>query len=51
MRNEALGLGSNNAGAEESPVLTDDDAELPLQLRPAGWSAQVIHLALGADLN
>ena len=37
-RDEALGLGTNNAGAEESPVLTDDDAELPLQLRPASWS-------------
>merc|ERR1711879_432505 len=30
-RNEALGLGSNSAGAEDSPVLADDDAELPLQ--------------------
>ena len=34
-REEALSLGSNNAGAEQSLVLAIDDAELPLQLRPA----------------
>ena len=33
-REEAL-LGSNNAGAEQSPVLADDDVELPLQLQPS----------------
>ena len=34
-REEALSLGSNNAGAEQSLVLANDDAELPLQLRTA----------------
>ena len=34
-REDALSLGSNNAGAEQLPVLADDDAELPLQLWPA----------------
>ena len=50
-REEALSLGSNNAGAEQSLVLANDDAELPLQLRTASWSAEVIHLAFIADLN
>ena len=50
-KEEALSLGSSNAGAEQSPVLADEDAELPLQLRPASWYAGVIHLALSADLN
>ena len=34
-REKTLSLGSNNAGAEQSLVLAIDDAELPLQLRPA----------------
>ena len=51
LREDALSLGSNNAGAEQSPVLADDDVELPLQLQPSSWSAEVIHLALGADFK
>ena len=50
-REKTLSLGSNNAGAEQSLVLAIDDAELPLQLRPASWSTEVIHPAVSADLN
>ena len=40
-REDALSLGSNNAGAEQSPVLADDDVELPLQLHI--WIYGYIH--------
>ena len=49
-KNEVLGLGSNNAGAEGSPVLTDNDAELPPpNSAPCAENAKINVKVIGAS--
>ena len=48
---EALGLSSQNAWAQQSPILADCHTELPLKLWPARRSTKVCNLALSAFLN
>ena len=50
-RNKALGLRPDYAGAEQPSILAHYYAQLPLELWPSCWTAQVFHLALSADLD